>query len=70
MFNISNTKYKNLISSLRNYTMDEKCEKGLDFGIGFQLTSPYSNILYESNGKVTHESISIFRGGFREASKG
>ena len=51
MFNVSNTKYKKLVNSLRNYSMDEKCEMGLDFGIGFQITSPYSNIVYESNGK-------------------
>lgn len=51
MFKINNTKYKNLVNSLRSYSMDEKCEMGLDFGIGFQITSPYSNIVYESNGK-------------------
>ena len=39
--------YTRTVDRLRNYTMDEKCEKGLDFGIGFIWISPYVDIGYD-----------------------
>ena len=29
------------LERLRNYTTDQKCEAGMDFGVGFQIYTPY-----------------------------
>jgi len=43
-FNVNNKTYLELVESLRKYSLDEKCEMGLDFGVGFQMTTPYVSL--------------------------
>eukprot|EP00111_Clytia_hemisphaerica_P020644 TCONS_00060853-protein len=40
-------KYDAHVRTLKNHTLDEKCEQGLDFGVGFQMTQPYSNVHFD-----------------------
>ncbi|XP_065653997.1 uncharacterized protein LOC100209825 isoform X3 [Hydra vulgaris] len=51
---------------LQNYTLDEKCERGMDIGIGFQMISPYSNFgdngdYYCLHGMFPHIAIEIMK---------
>ena len=36
--------YPAKVHSLRNYTLDEKCEQGLGIGVGYQIYDPYVKI--------------------------
>jgi len=36
--------YYKKVNPLKKYNVDEKCEKGLDFGVGFQVYTPYVDI--------------------------
>ena len=37
-------KYEPTVKSLRNFTLDEKCERGLGLGIGYQVYDPYVKV--------------------------
>lgn len=35
--------YEALVKPLKKYSIDEKCDSGMDFGVGFQVYTPYVN---------------------------
>ena len=45
------TNFRTRTNELNRYSLDEKCEKGLGLGVGFQVYTPYVDLGLDSNSK-------------------